>query len=72
MPYVIQSTLTWTDKKGTHTMVSYFKEHNNIVLPFNCMEGSPEKAKKYEFKTEANREKRKYFSARDNVKIIKV
>lgn len=70
MTYVIQSTDNLPRKDGTTwTDISYFREHSMI---FNCMESSIEKAKHYEWKMEAVRDKRKYFGLSKNVKIVKV
>lgn len=73
MPYVIQNTHTFQNKKGEDvSVVSYFKRHNSDVFHFNSMVCGPAEARQYEFKTEANREKRKYFPGRKNVKVVKL
>lgn len=70
--YLIRNIHTYCRKDGQNVeIISYFREHVNIVLPFNSMVSTPEEAKKYEFATEAHREKRKYFPGDKSVKVIK-
>lgn len=73
MPYVIQSITNWNKKDGTPAeMIYYFRENNNRIFTFNSMVTKPSEAKQYEFKSEAQREKRLYFRGQKQVKIIKV
>lgn len=71
--FVIKSTFTWVKKNGDKAQdVSYFQRHNNEVLSLNIMTSKIEEAKQYEFSTEAQRDKRKYFPGDKSVKVISV
>ncbi len=70
--YVIKHTFSWQKKNGElATMENYFKDHVNLLLPFNEMVGTANDAKQYEYLSEARRDKRKYFPNDKTVKIVK-
>jgi hypothetical protein len=73
MDYVIQTTATWTNKKGLRVEhVSYFSHEIGFgSLSANCCSDLAH-AKRYDFIQEARRVLRQRFGGRKDAKIIKV
>ena len=71
--YVIEETFTWHRKDGlAFTDVSYFQSSNSRVLRFVTMVGQLDKAKKYDCRTEAERDRKKYFAKTARTQVIRV
>lgn len=70
--YVIRGSVSYRKKDGTQVeLINYFKRHNDRIISFNEMSDLKD-AKRYEFKTEAMRDKRKYFGNLKGVTVVKI
>lgn len=69
--YVIQSTISWINKKGQACMdISYFKDHSGFPIPLNHMVGKLEEAKKYKTKRLAQTDRKKYFYNKPTTQVV--
>ncbi len=71
--YIIESRHTLKNSKGIEFEdVGYFKELVNIIYPMLSMASRQDEAKRYDCKSEANRDIKKHFSGRNRVKVLKI
>jgi hypothetical protein len=70
MTYIIEITVDTLNKKTGQ--ISIYTHYFHYNLKGANVFGDKADAKKYDFKTEADRERKKYFRDRKNVKTVKL